>query len=68
MIALVYLQLEEHFFEYVKFLKMVLLNKVSNFLNTDYETWHKLYEISLKIYSRKEDARAANSIEIDQLL
>ena len=51
--ALLYLSLEDNIYDYLSYLKSVILNKVTGIMNGDYEIWEKLYDVCLKIYSKK---------------
>lgn len=43
-------------------MKAILLNKVSGMFTGDYEVWERIYEISLKVYARKENLRGKRGI------
>ena len=63
-----YAQVEIGMYDYLTSLKSILLNKVSGMLTGDYDTWEKTYQACLKLYAKKETARAEGALEIDQLL
>ena len=66
--ALLYLSLEDNIYDYLSYLKSVILNKVTGIMNGDYEIWEKLYDVCLKIYSKKGQVRKNKKLEVDQLL
>lgn len=53
---------------YLSYLKNILLDRSSGVLTADYETWTALYEATLKLYARCEEARINKWQEVNQIL
>ena len=53
---------------YVSYLKNILLDRSSGVLTAEYETWFLLYDTCLKMFSRYENLRVQECIEVDQIL